>query len=94
VATAVLGIWEGAAGNRLLIIVATLLYLLGVQLPTAAINVPLNNRLQILSVDTMSEPTRTRARGDFESRWNRSNALRAACAGVASFLLIVAVARA
>lgn len=45
---------EGLA--RVLLVVATVLYLLGVQLPTFRGNVPLNNRLQTLELITLSEP--------------------------------------
>ena len=55
----------------MLLIVAAAAYLLGVQLPTAAINIPLNNKLQTLDVDAMNETAQTAARKDFEPRWNR-----------------------
>ena len=57
VTSAVFGIgqWEGL--RRLLIIVAALAYILGVQLPTITINIPLNNKLQRLDVDAMNETT-------------------------------------
>ena len=48
IAAAVLGIWALSGADRLLIIVAALLYLLCVQLPTVTINVPLNNEIQKL----------------------------------------------
>jgi uncharacterized membrane protein len=53
--TVVLGIVQLDGAERLLIIVATLAYFLGVQLPTVRINIPLNNELQTLNVDSMSE---------------------------------------
>lgn len=52
---AVLGIVHLDGIDRLLMIIAALVYLLGVQLPTARINIPLNNELQSLNVDKMSE---------------------------------------
>jgi uncharacterized membrane protein len=42
IAAAALGIWALSGADRLLIILAALVYLLGVQLPTVTINVPLN----------------------------------------------------
>ena len=60
VASAVLGISIGQldGAGRLLIIFAALAYLLGVQLPTVTINIPLNNKLQTLDVDAMNETSR------------------------------------
>jgi len=75
--------------GRLLNIVATLAYLLGVQLPTAAINVPLNNELQSLNVDAVNENTQQTARGTFEPRWNRWNAIRTAVASLVSAPLLI-----
>src|SRR5215813_9312158 len=46
VAAAVLGIGALSGAERLLIIVAALVYLLCVQLPTVTINIPLNNTLR------------------------------------------------
>ena len=70
VPSAVLGIWQLDGAGRLLIIFAALVYLIGVQLPTVTINIPLNNKLQTLDVDAMNETTRKAARKDFEPRWN------------------------
>ena len=72
-----------------LIIFAALAYLLGVQLPTVTINIPLNNKLQTLDVGAMNETTQKAARKDFEPRWNRWNSIRAAFASLASALLII-----
>ena len=80
--------------DRLLIIVATLLYLLGVQVPTIAINIPLNNQLQKLDVASMTGAARQRARETFEARWNRWNVIRTLCASVVSGLLILLLRRA
>lgn len=87
VTTALFGIGQLGA-VRLLVIVAALVYLLGVQLPTATINIPLNNGLQSLDLDTMNETAWKTARQAFEPRWNRWNAIRATLASLASILLI------
>jgi uncharacterized membrane protein len=89
VAAAVLGLWALRGADRLLVIAAALVYLLCVQLPTVAINIPLNKELQKLDPDTMDEAARGRARNDFESRWNRWNAIRTAFASLASLLLVL-----
>jgi uncharacterized membrane protein len=90
---AVLGMWMLSGLDRLLIIFATLVYLVGVQLPTATINVPLNNTLQKVNPAAMDETTRKHAREAFESRWNRWNAVRTVCASLASVLLVLLIMR-
>jgi uncharacterized membrane protein len=77
----------------MLIVGAALIYLLGVQFPTLAVNVPLNNRLQTLRVDTLHTTEHRDARESFEDRWNRWNAFRTAAASLTSLLLIVALLR-
>ncbi len=93
VTSVVLGIGQLDGGGRLLIIFAALAYLLGVQLPTFTINVPLNNKLQTLEVDELDETTQKAARKDFEPRWNLWNSIRTAFASVASALLIILLFR-
>ena len=93
VTSAVLGIGQLDGVGRLLIIFAALAYLLGVQLPTVTINIPLNNKLQTLDVDTANETTQKAARKDFEPRWNLWNSIRTAFASLASALLIVLLFR-
>ena len=93
VTSAVLGVGQLDGGERLLIIVATLTYVLGVQVPTMTINVPLNNRLQTLNVDAMNETMHKDARADFEPRWNRWNSIRTALASLASALLMILLLR-
>ncbi|MGH7573727.1 MAG: DUF1772 domain-containing protein [Longimicrobiales bacterium] len=94
IAAAVLGLSVPGAADRLLIIVSALVYLLGVQLPTFAINIPLNNELQRLDIGTMNETARRRAREDFESRWNRWNTIRTAVACGVSISLMLLLLRA
>ena len=93
VTSAVLGIGQLDGAGRLLIIFAALTYLLGVQLPTVTINIPLNNKLQTLDVDAMNETTQKAARKDFEPRWNRWNSIRTAFASLASALLMILLFR-
>ncbi len=93
VISAVLGIGQLDGAGRLLTIFAALTYLLGVQLPTVTIKIPLNNKLQTLDVDAMNETTQKAARKDFEPRWNLWNSIRAAFASLASALLIILLFR-
>lgn len=89
VASAALGFGELEGTRRLLLIVAVVLYLLGVQVPTALINIPLNNRLQALAIADMDSPARAAARLEFESRWNAANWTRTILAGGVSILLLI-----
>ena len=93
-AAAVLGGWALDGTDRILVMLAAAVYFLCVQLPTFAINIPLNNALQKLDVGAMNEPARHRARDEFEARWNRSNAFRTGCASVTSFALLLLLLRA
>jgi uncharacterized membrane protein len=84
----VLGVAELDGLGLTLLILATLIYLIGVQLPTVRFNVPLNNQLQTLDVDNMDEAARRSARGEFEPQWNRWNLIRTMLAGLVSGILL------
>lgn len=92
-ASAVLGIGQLVGTDRLILVFATLAYLLGVQLPTVAINIPLNNRVQRLDVNAMDDAAQRAIRKDFEARWNRWNTLRTVVASLASALLVILLFR-
>lgn len=92
-AAVVLGFGQLDGTGRLLIVLAALIYILGVQLPTVTVNVPLNNRLQALDIDATDETAQRAAREGFEPRWNQWNAIRTVLACLASFLLLVLLAR-
>ena len=68
VTSVVLGIGQLDGARRLLLVFAALFYLVGVQLPTIAVNVPLNNTLQILDVAEMNATMPKTAREAFEPR--------------------------
>ena len=91
IAAVVSGVGHLDGTGLALLVVAALVYLLGVQLPTVVINIPLNNTLQALDVEAMSEISRELARQSFEPRWNRWNSIRAVLSSLASVLLIVLV---
>ena len=94
IAAAVFGFSALGGADRLLLTVTAFVYLLGVQLPTVTINIPLNNALQKLDPGAMSDTMRKRARADFEPRWNRWNTIRTACASLASILMLILLFRA
>jgi uncharacterized membrane protein len=79
--------------QRLLLIAAPLVYILGVQLSTFTINVPLNNQLQALNVEVMDEAALKTARMNFEPGWNRWNLVRTPFAGLASVLFMILLFR-
>jgi uncharacterized membrane protein len=75
--------------NFLVLILALMLYLLGVQLPTITINIPLNNRIQTLVVDSMEETELKEARKEFETKWNKWNIFRSVISSLTSVLLMI-----
>jgi uncharacterized membrane protein len=93
VAAAGLGFGQLDGTQRLLLISAPLVYILGVQLSTFTINVPLNNRLQALNVDAMDAVALKAARMKFEPGWNRWNLVRTPFAGLASVLFMILLFR-
>ena len=88
-ASVALGFGSLDGSDLLLMMSAAVAYLAGVQLPTAAINVPLNNRLQTLDVGAMSESAHASARKSFERRWNSWNIVRTGFAILVSAQLMI-----
>jgi len=70
------------------LIIACLAYFIGVQLSTIRVNIPLNNQLQALDSFTEDSATLTKARLNFESRWNKWNRCRTLVAVGVSMMLI------
>lgn len=93
VAAAALGFGQLDGTGRILLIAATAVYILGVQLPTAVVNIPLNNELQTLTIADMTADECAAARREFESRWNASNTTRTFLASLVSVALLVLVLR-
>ena len=92
IAAAVLGFGRLEGAERALLIAAVLVYLLGVQLTTAAVNIPLNNRLQTLDLVAMDAAALRAEREAFEPRWNRANIARTVISSGVAALLIVLLA--
>jgi uncharacterized membrane protein len=93
IAAAVLALWDADGSVQMLVLAATVVYLLGAQLPTFVVNIPLNNELQSHDLDSMDEGELASARSAFEPRWNRWNAIRTFLACAASLALILALVR-
>tara|TARA_A100001388_G_C28623326_1_gene428634 strand:- start:266 stop:673 length:408 start_codon:yes stop_codon:yes gene_type:complete len=72
-----------------LIILCGVVYLLGVQGITMSIHLPLNNKLQKLVLDELSNQILKEERGNFEEKWNVYNKIRTAIAFSVSLLFLV-----
>lgn len=92
-ASTVLGIWQLDGLDRVLLIVACAIYMLGVQVPTVTINIPLNNHLQSQDLHTMTESGLLEITEMFESRWLRWNTIRTVNATLTTVLLLILLLR-
>jgi uncharacterized membrane protein len=88
IATLALGIMNLRGEELYLLTGATLLYLIGVQLPTFRFNIPLNNQLQNLDVEELEDNQAKSSRVEFETPWNRWNRIRTVNAIIAVTLLL------
>lgn len=93
VAALALGFGPSETVARALLTSATISYIVGVQLPTGLVNIPLNNGVQALDVDGASDEECRAARLAFEARWNRWNRIRTAVAVVVTSMLAVVLLR-
>lgn len=89
-AATVVGVAGGRGSVPLLLVAATVLYLVGVQLPTMLVNVPLNNRLQATDLDAADPGEVGVLRAAYEGRWGVWNRVRSAVSLVVVLLLLVA----
>ena len=92
-ATTLLGIWRLEGLDRILLIVACVIYLFGVHAPTVTINIPINNHLQTQNLDTMTESELRAIAETFETRWLRWNTIRTVIATLTTVLLLVLLTR-
>jgi len=92
-ASTVLGIWQLEGLDRLLLVMGCVIHLFGVHLPTIAINIPLNNQLQSVDLESMSAPELLKIKMKFESRWLRWNTIRTFFAILTTVLLLILLAR-
>jgi len=88
IATLVIGFVQLEGTCLMLLILVTVTYIFGVQLPTVIFNIPLNNKVQTLDVDEIGEDTLKFAREEFESPWNRWNLVRTVISSLVSIMLI------
>jgi uncharacterized membrane protein len=92
VAALLLGLGRSAGWDQALLAGAAAVYLLGVQLPTFVVNVPMNHAIQKVETDPGDELTFRAAREQFEGRWNRWNTLRTALAALSVAMLLGSLA--
>jgi len=76
IAAAIIGFNQLESPQRNVLLAATVLYIIGVQAPTIGVNIPRNNAIQSVNVDTANGTALQQARTDFEDGWNRSNQFR------------------
>ena len=89
--TLVLGIMNLKGEQLYLLAGAASLYLVGVQLPTFRVNIPLNNELQNLDIEELEETQAKSSRTKFETPWNRWNRIRTINAIVAVSMFLLAL---
>lgn len=88
ITAAVIGFGQLESLQRNLLLAATVLYIIGVQAPTIVLNVPRNNTIQTVNVDTSNATALQQARIEFEDIWNRSNQFRAAMSIIVTVILL------
>lgn len=93
VAAAVAGWFALPTVDAALVTAAAALYAFGLQLPTVAKNIPLNNALQRVDVGAATEDDLAAARAAFEAPWNGWNALRTVVSLLTTALLLVVLTR-
>ena len=84
VATATTGL-----SNSWLIILVGFIYLLGVQGVTIVIHLPLNNHIQKMDIDKMTDKNLGEERRKFQKKWNFFNNIRTSVAFLVSVTLIL-----
>jgi uncharacterized membrane protein len=93
ISTAILELLFSISNNMYLILLASSLYLVGVQLPTIRRNIPLNNSLQALDINTTELEELAIFRNEFELSWNRWNKFRTigAFLSVSTWLMLLII---
>lgn len=92
-ASTVLGFGQLEGFDRALLIVTCVFYILGVHVPTATINIPLNNRLQAEDLDSMPQAEMQAMAEEFETTWLRWNTIRTVVATLTTVSLLFLLVR-
>ncbi len=72
------------------ILSAAIIYLAGVMAVTIFGNIPMNNTLEALQIESMSPEQMQSFRFGFERKWNSLNTVRTVCSSLSFILLIMA----
>ena len=72
-----------------LIVLVGVAYLLGVQGITVAIHIPLNNHIQKIKIEELTDKVLTEERSKFETKWNVFNNIRTGVAISVMLLLLI-----
>ena len=72
-----------------LIVLVALIYLLGVQVITTLIHLPLNNQIQKLNLEKLKDENLKNERLNFEIKWNFFNNIRTTIAFFVSLALLI-----
>ena len=89
IATSALGIMNLDGAQVYLLAAASVLYLVGVQVPTFRFNIPLNNSLQNMNLEELEANEAATFRVHFETSWNRWNRIRTVNAIFAVSMLLL-----
>lgn len=73
-----------------ILLTAAILYMAGVMAVTVLGNIPLNNALESLKIDTMNPDQMASFRLRFERAWNNLNMIRTICSALSFILVIIA----
>lgn len=93
IASGIMAFWHLTGTNLIILITAVTFYLIGVQVPTIAVNIPLNLNLQSVTIDKVDEKTIKQTRKHFETRWTRSNTIRTLFSAIVSMLCMILLFR-
>lgn len=72
------------------ILSATVLYIAGVIVVTIFGNVPMNNKLEVLQIESINLEQMASFRLGFENKWNKLNMIRTICSALSFLMLIMA----
>ena len=72
-----------------MIIFTCVVYLLGVQVITITIHLPLNRRIQNIDINSTNSQTLSDERKNFETRWNYFNNIRTSIALFVVFIFLL-----
>lgn len=92
--SALLGLGRVHGADLVGLLLTALVYLVGVQLPTIFVNLPLNKTLQGVDTALLDDKAIADARAAFETPWNRANRLRTLVAVVSVLALLTLLQRA